>query len=103
MEFGIQGTKFDCMQVRVRLKISGRVQGVCFRHYCREQAEQLGMKGVVRNNDDGSVEVVAEGEEESIKSFIAWCRHGPPAARVRTCAENYEPPTGKFDSFTIGF
>ena len=91
------------MQARVHLMISGRVQGVCFRYYCREQAEQLGLKGFVRNDADGSVEAVAEGEEESIKSFVVWCRRGPPSAMVRTCEENYEAVTGKFDSFTIGF
>lgn len=63
----------------------------------------LGLKGFVRNNADGSVETAAEGEDESIKSFIAWCRRGPAAAVVRACEENYEPPTGEFDSFTIEF
>lgn len=91
------------MTVRVHLKVFGRVQGVCFRHYCREQAKKLGLKGFVRNNDDGSVETVAEGEENSVGDFIAWCRHGPPAAVVRTCEEKHEPATGAFDSFAIEF
>ncbi|MDO9542438.1 MAG: acylphosphatase [Kiritimatiellia bacterium] len=91
------------MSVRVHLKISGIVQGVCFRYYCREQAKKLGLKGFVRNNADGSVETAAEGEDESIKNFIVWCRQGPPAARVRLCEDNYEPPTGEFDTFVIGF
>lgn len=91
------------MSARVHLKISGQVQGVCFRHYCREQAEQIGVKGVVRNKDDGSVEVIAEGEEGVIKNFITWCRRGPPLAVVEACEEKQEPPTGEFDSFTIGY
>lgn len=91
------------MLTRVHIIIRGLVQGVCFRYYCRDLAKQLGLKGFVRNNADGSVEAVAEGGEESIRSFIAWCRRGPPAASVRACEENYEPPTGEFDSFTIGF
>ena len=90
------------MPVRIHLKIFGRVQGVCFRHYCREHAEKFGMKGFVRNNNDGSVEVIAEGEEDVIENFIAWCRRGPPLAVVEACEEKYEPPTGEFDSFTIG-
>lgn len=89
------------MQIRVHLKISGRVQGVCFRYYCREGAEQFGVKGFVRNNYDGSVEVVAEAGAEALKKFAAWCKRGPPAAEVRACAENYEKPTGEFDSFQI--
>ncbi len=91
------------MPVRIHLKIFGRVQGVCFRHYCREHAERSGVKGFVRNNDDGSVEVVAEGEKQVVNDFIAWCRRGPPLAAVRTCEEKDEPPTGEFDSFTIGY
>jgi len=85
------------------LKISGRVQGVCFRHYCREQAENCGVKGFVRNNDDGSVEVVAEGGQEAVNRLIDWCRRGPPLASVSSCEENYEPAQGEFDSFTIGY
>ena len=90
------------MPIRVHLKISGRVQGVCFRHYCRAQAEHIGMKGIVRNNDDGSVEVIAEGEEEAVRKLLAWCRRGPPLAVVEACEEKQEPPTGEFDAFTIG-
>ena len=91
------------MTIRVHLKISGRVQGVCFRYYCRMQAERLGLKGVARNSDDGGVEVIAEGGEEAVANFVALCRRGPPAAAVKDCEEKHEPATGEFDSFTIGF
>jgi len=91
------------MPVRIHLKISGRVQGVCYRYCCCEQAKHCGVKGFVRNNDDGSVEVVAEGEEEAVRKFIAWCRRGPTLAMVVACEEKHEPPTGEFDSFTIGY
>ena len=91
------------MPVRVHLKISGIVQGVCFRHYCRAQAEQIGVKGFVRNNDDDSVEAVAEGSEEAVREFLVWCRRGPSLAVVKACEEKYEPPTGEFASFTIGY
>jgi len=89
------------MPVRVHLKISGRVQGVCFRHYCREQAAHFGVKGFVRNNDDGSVEAIAEGTEEAVMKFAAWCRRGPTLAAVLACEEKRETPTGEFDSFAI--
>ena len=91
------------MITRIHLEIYGRVQGVCFRHYCREQAEHLGLKGFVRNDDDGSVEVVAEGEDMAVNDFLAWCRRGPPPADVRGCEEKHETPTDEFDSFTIGY
>lgn len=91
------------MTTRVHLNIRGLVQGVCFRYYCRERARDLGIKGLVRNKLDGSVEVIAEGEEKAVREFMAWCRRGPPAAAVRACEENMEKPSGEFDSFTIGF
>jgi acylphosphatase len=64
-------------------------------------AEQYGIRGFVRNNYDGSVEVVAEGEDEAIKQFVTWCRRGPPAAVVHSCEENREDPTGEFKSFSL--
>ncbi|MFC1454277.1 acylphosphatase [Verrucomicrobiota bacterium] len=92
---------FIVMPVRVHLNISGRVQGVCFRYYCCEQAQLFGVKGFVRNNEDGSVEVVAEGMEKDIIKFTEWCRHGPPHATVVSFEEKHEAPTGEFDSFTV--
>ncbi|MFH1969713.1 MAG: acylphosphatase [Verrucomicrobiota bacterium] len=83
--------------------ISGRVQGVCFRHYCVQAARQYGLRGWVRNSDDGCVEVMAEGEEASLESFVCWCRRGPPAASVLTCRESYAKPTGEFDAFETAF
>lgn len=91
------------MTVRVHLKIYGRVQGVCFRYYCRAEAERFGVKGFVRNNPDGSVEIVAEGGQAAVRDFVAWCRRGPPSAWVRKCEENIEPAKGEFDSFSIEF
>lgn len=91
------------MPVRVHIVVDGRVQGVCFRHYCREQAERLGVKGFVRNKYDGKVEIVAEGEDEVVGRFAAWCRRGPPAARVLSCVEKQQPPTGEFESFAIEY
>jgi acylphosphatase len=91
------------MPVRVHLKISGHVQGVCFRHYCREQAQLHGIRGFVCNNEDGSVETVAEGAENDVALFVAWCRHGPPFGSVISCEEMHEKPTGEFNSFTITY
>lgn len=83
--------------------MSGRVQGVCFRHFCIEQAVYCGVKGFVRNDDDGSVEAIAEGSEEAVAKFAAWCRRGPPLAAVMACEEKHETPTGEFDSFVIRY
>ena len=91
------------MLVRVHIKICGRVQGVCFRHYCREMAEQLGLTGWVRNNEAGRVEVVSEGEEEKVLRLVEWCRRGPPYAHVVHCETTYDKATGEYDSFEIQF
>ena len=91
------------MQARVHLMISGRVQGVGFRHYCVQAARRNGVRGWVRNSDDGCVEVMAEGEEASLEPFVRWCRRGPPAASVLACRESYAKPTGTFDAFEVAF
>ena len=67
---------------RVRLEISGRVQGVGFRWYTREKARRWGLAGWVRNKADGSVEVVVEGTTASIDGFVEMLRAGPPGASV---------------------
>jgi len=68
---------------RVRLLISGRVQGVCFRAYTRDEARRLGLKGWVRNLPEGRVEALAQGDPAKLRTFEAWCQQGPPHARVR--------------------
>jgi acylphosphatase len=62
--------------------ISGRVQGVCFRHYTVREAERLGISGTVRNLEDGSVEVFAQGDENRIAKFESFLHIGPRSARV---------------------
>lgn len=86
---------------RVELRITGRVQGVYYRASCAEAARQLGLVGWVRNVDDGSVEAVAEGPHEALESFLAWCRRGPPAARVDDVQIRRLPASGEFASFAV--
>ena len=68
---------------RIRLLISGRVQGVCFRVYARDEARRLGLRGWVRNLPDGRVEAMAQGDPVRLRAFKAWCKQGPSHARVR--------------------
>ena len=65
-----------------RFIVSGRVQGVFFRASARREAERLGLNGHARNLADGSVEVVASGEEAALHELEVWLQHGPPPARV---------------------
>jgi acylphosphatase len=89
--------------IRVRLVIEGRVQGVWFRESTRREAVRLGVFGWVRNRPDRTVEVLVEGPEKQVNGLISWCGHGPSAARVDMVHENREEWTGDFESFDIVF
>jgi acylphosphatase len=86
---------------RVRLVARGRVQGVFYRASTREQARALGLTGWVRNLPDGSVEVLAEGPRERLERLVAWCRQGPPAARVSAVEPQWSDATGELDEFSV--
>ncbi len=73
------------------LQIYGRVQGVGFRYYTQKKAEELGIKGYVKNRPDGSVYVEAEGEDTALEAFAAWCETGPPWAHVRQVQKQMIP------------
>ena len=64
------------------VRITGRVQGVFFRSWTRDQARELGVSGWVRNVSDGSVEAHLEGAPDSVEQMIERMRSGPPSARV---------------------
>lgn len=66
----------------VSLSVTGRVQGVSFRARCADIARGLDLTGWVRNEDDGSVTVFAEGDPDAVESLVDWCHDGPPAAQV---------------------
>lgn len=84
----------------VHLKIHGIVQGVFFRKFSCMKANKLGIKGWVRNTDDGTVEIEAEGIPESLDTFIKWCHHGPDQAVVNKVTV-VESSLKNFTSFEI--
>lgn len=86
---------------RVRLRITGRVQGVWYRAATQREAGRLGVAGWVRNLSDGGVEALIEGEPTAVRALIAWCRTGPPGARVIEIAEISEPALGDLVGFRI--
>jgi acylphosphatase len=88
------------VSVAKRIIVSGRVQGVFFRDTCRREANRLGVSGSAANLPDGTVEVVAEGDEDAVESLIAWCRSGPDYASVDSVDVTDVKPTGA-SSFKI--
>src|SRR5688572_29109907 len=84
----------------VQLKITGIVQGVFFRQSTVEKARELDIKGWVRNCEDGSVELHAEGDETLLNVFIQWCHRGPNKAIVKN-VEYSSVPLKSFVSFEI--
>ena len=68
--------------ITLRVCITGRVQGVCYRAWTEEQATALGLNGWVRNHHDGSVEAIFSGLERRVEDMITACYQGPPSARV---------------------
>jgi len=86
---------------RVRVLISGRVQGVFFRATTRNRADSLGIFGWVKNNQDGTVEAVFEGEDKKIEEILKWCRKGPFFARVQDVRVFEESYKGEFNSFSV--
>lgn len=86
---------------RLDVSVFGRVQGVYFRHYTLERAERLGLDGWVANRRDGSVRVVAEGEEASLRRLLEWLYQGPAMAVVERVDEQWLEATGEFAGFTV--
>jgi len=67
---------------KVKILVSGRVQGVYFRLFTQNKAKHFGIKGSARNLADGRVEIIAEAKDPVIEKFIRWCNKGPITARV---------------------
>jgi len=86
---------------RLRLVVTGRVQGVFFRRAALNEARGLGLKGFARNSAEGSVEILAEGERRNLEALLAWTRHGPPHARVDGVEPIWGKFAGEFDEFKV--
>lgn len=80
--------------VRVRVVVTGRVQGVWYRQSCKDVALAAGVHGWVRNTADGGVEAVLEGERDAVDAVIEWMRIGPRHAVVDDVELTLEPPEG---------
>ncbi len=83
--------------------VKGRVQGVGFRYFTQKIAHELGLKGWVRNNPDGTVEVWAEGDENTLKIFLEHLKEGPPLAIVENIDYKFLEEEGGFTDFEIRY
>ncbi|HTQ28687.1 MAG TPA: acylphosphatase [Puia sp.] len=84
----------------LHLHIAGKVQGVFYRASAKEIADQLGIRGWVRNTQNGEVEIMALGDKQALERFVSWCREGPPKARV-TEVRVTEKEEMEFGQFSI--
>ena len=87
----------------VHVFISGRVQGVFFRSNTVKKAQSLGLKGFIRNLEDGRVEVVFEGDEAAIKKMLEFCKRGQIPAKVTNVKIKEEKYKGEFKDFEVRY
>ena len=70
------------MLKHVNIRVYGSVQGVFFRSNAQDEAQTLGIKGFVRNEDDGTVYLEAEGDTDNLEKLVTWCKEGPVSANI---------------------
>jgi acylphosphatase len=85
--------------ISAHVTISGHVQGVGFRSNAKRVADRLGLAGWVRNLPDGSVEIIAEGQEGHMEEFLEWCHVGPYGALVDGVTIVKAPTKGELIGF----
>jgi acylphosphatase len=88
---------------RLHAVVHGDVQGVGFRYFVQRTAAQLGLTGWVRNNDDGTVELVAEGGREKLEELRRAVERGPRMARVDRVDAQWSSASGNLDSFDLAW
>lgn len=91
------------MKKRAHLIVHGDVQGVGLRYLVRNQAKVLNITGWIINRDNGTVELVAEGEESDLKKLIEFCRHGPRYAKIEEVKVEWQDYKGEFDDFSVRY
>ena len=89
------------MQTRLEAHVHGLVQGVFFRHYTCLKAQELGISGTVGNQPNGTVFVIAEGQQEAVRTLLEWLKHGPELANVDQVDVVWRQPSGNESRFSI--
>ena len=85
----------------IHCNIRGRVQVVMFRDFVQRRAKRLGLSGWVKNLDDGSVELVAQGEKHQLEKLLKPLKKGPILANVENVEVSWRKPKSEFESFQI--
>ncbi len=88
-------------QNRIEITVRGRVQGVGFRYFVLQQAQDLALTGWTRNQSDGAVMTIAEGPRIDLEELASRLRLGPPMSRVGECEVQFEAASGEFEGFEI--
>jgi acylphosphatase len=88
-------------EVRLTARVVGTVQAVGFRYRTAQKADALGLSGTVRNDDDGSVAIVAEGPRAAVEELAAWLKSADAPGRVEHVEDSMSPAEGKFRGFSI--
>ncbi len=86
---------------RLRIVVSGRVQGVWYRRSAQKKAKELNIVGWARNLIEGQVEMLCEGEEKRVQEFLEWAKKGPFFANVEHIESSEEEYRGEFSSFEV--
>ena len=89
------------MAERLWVIVEGRVQGVGFRYFVSQAAENLGLQGWVRNRWDDTVELIAEGERAELEKLLVKVERGPSSAFVSRLQVEWLPATGEFGGFRV--
>lgn len=88
---------------KIKITVSGRVQGVCFRYFAYELALKLNIKGYVKNLWNGDVEIAASGSEQNVERFLKQVKIGPPASRIDKVELQELQESIDYDSFKITY
>ena len=90
-------------KVRAHAIISGRVQGVFFRMETKRAADRFGVAGWVKNQRDGTVEAMFEGDQDKVDAVLEWCNEGPPSAMVTDVNVEWLDYSGEVNRFDVTF
>lgn len=89
------------MKKAAKLIVQGTVQGVFFRQFVKEHADNLKLRGFVRNLENGEVEIIAEGQQEQIERLVGFLKKGPEHSQIRNVKIEERKWSGEFEGFKI--